>query len=329
MTRRVTVVVPMLDESATIGPCLDSLLAGDYPADALEVLVADGGSRDGSAAIVDAYAARDARVRRIPNPGRIAAAAMNAGIAASSGDVIVRADAHTTYAPDYVRACVRVLEETGAAAVGGPQRARGSSPVGRAIAMATTSPFGVGDARFRYSERTEETDTVYLGAWRKRTLVDVGGFDEGLAVNEDYELNHRLRAAGGRVVLSPEIRSEYRVRESLGGLARQYFAYGRGKVDMLRRHPRSVRWRQLAAPALVAGLAASAALARTRPRLAAVVPAAYGTATLAASVAAARREPASAPVLPGAFATMHLAWGAGFWARVLEGVLRGRRLRHW
>jgi GT2 family glycosyltransferase len=176
----------------------------------------------------------------------------------------------------------------------------------------------VGDARFRFSERAEDVDTVYLGAWRRDTLVDAGGFDEDLPINEDYELFHRLRAAGGRVVLSPEIRSEYHVRPSLGALARQYYRYGRGKIDMLRMHPESLRWRQVAAPALVAGLAASAVVAPFRPRLALIVPAAYVAANLAASALAARRRAGALPVLPAAFATMHVSWGVGFWAGLLR-----------
>jgi glycosyltransferase involved in cell wall biosynthesis len=320
----VSVIVPMLNEAAWIDGCLDSLLSGEYPPARVEVLVVDGGSTDGSRALVEARTERDPRVRLLDNPKRIAAAAMNRGVAEARGDVIVRADAHTTYASDYVAACVRVLERTGAAAVGGPQRAVGSTPVERAIAVATTSRFGVGDARFRLNVgpsagagRAEETDTVYLGAWRRDTLLAAGGFDETLPVNEDYELNHRLRAAGGRVVLSPEIRSEYHVRPSLAALARQYFRYGRGKADMLRRHPRSLRWRQAAAPALVAGLAASAVLARRRPGLASTIPLAYVAANLVESV----RAGGPLPALPAAYATMHLAWGAGFWAGVLRGGL--------
>ncbi|MCA1726775.1 MAG: glycosyltransferase family 2 protein, partial [Actinobacteria bacterium] len=226
----VTVVIPMLDEERWIRRCIDSLLGGDYPADRLEVLVVDGGSRDRSRAVVRDRAADDQRLRLLRNPRRIAAAAMNAGIAEARGDVIIRADAHTTYARDYISKCVSVLDRTGAAAVGGPQRATGDSRVARAIALTTTSRFGVGDARFRFTRRTEETETVYLGAWRRETLDAAGGFDEGLAINEDYELNHRLRASGGKVVVSPEIRCEYHVRDSLRALGRQYYRYGRGKV---------------------------------------------------------------------------------------------------
>ncbi len=318
---RVSVIVPVLDEAARIGECLDAILASDYPADRLEVLVVDGMSADGTREAVAARVADDARLRLVDNPGRTPAAGMNRGVEASHGEVIVRMDARTRPEPGYVRACVDLLERSGASSVGGPQRATGIGLVGRAAALATTSPYGAGDARFRYSERQEEVDSVYLGAWRRSTLEGAGGFDEGLTVNEDYELNHRLRGAGGRILLSPSIRSTYRIRESLGELAGQYYRYGKGKAGMLRRFPDALRWRQLAPPALVAGLAASIAVLPVVPAVAAVVPGTYAGATVLASlITGIRRDRGALPALPIVFATVHLAWGFGFWSGLLRGI---------
>jgi cellulose synthase/poly-beta-1,6-N-acetylglucosamine synthase-like glycosyltransferase len=320
-TPRVSVIMPVRNESPRIAECLDAVLASDYRGDRLEVLVVDGMSEDGTREAVAARASGDARLRLIDNPGRTAASGMNRGLEAARGEVIVRMDARTLPEPDYVRACVEVLDRSGASNVGGPQRTAGSGLVGRAAALATTSPFGVGDARFRYSEREEEVDTVYLGAWRRSTLEEAGGFDERLRVNQDYELNYRLRQAGGRILLSPRIRSTYRIRERLSELAGQYFRYGRGKAAMLRRSPGAVRWRQLAAPGLVAGLAASLALLPVVPVAAAIVPGTYLAATLLVSlITGIRRDPRALPALPAVFATIHLSWGLGFWAGVLRRI---------
>ena len=311
----VSVVMPVRDEAGHVGDALDAILANDYPRDRMEVLVLDGGSTDGTRAAVSERAGRDARVRLLDNPGGTAPSGLNAGVAAAGGEIIVRVDARTLPEADYVRTLVELLAETGAWNVGGPQRAVGAGIVGRAAAIATTSPFGVGDARFRTSDRAEWVDSVYLGAWRRETLERLGGFDERAVVNQDYELNYRLRLAGGRILLSPRVRCAYRVRDTFGGLARQYYRYGRGKLGTLRLHPESLRWRQLAAPALVAGLAASAAAAPFLPVAGLALPAVYAAGALGASlVGAARGGWGAFPALPGVFATMHLSWGVGFWS---------------
>ncbi|MEX2458723.1 MAG: glycosyltransferase family 2 protein [Actinomycetota bacterium] len=326
---RVSVVLPVRNEVRLVGGVLDAVLDGDPPEGGLEVLVIDGMSEDGTRELVEARAAEDPRVRVLDNPARIIPAALNLGLAAARGTFVVRMDARALPEPDYVSTAVELLETSGAANVGGPQRSVGEGVVGRAAAIATTSGFGVGNARFRFSEREEEVESVYLGAWRRETLEALGGWDEGAESNEDYELNHRLLRDGGRVLLSPRLRCRYRVRESLPELAGQYLRYGRWKAAMLRRHPGSVRWRQLAAPALVAGLTLSVGLAPWRPRLAAVVPAAYGLTNVAASVVgAARHEAGTLPALPAVYAVMHIAWGVGFWTEILRGRGVVARKRH-
>ncbi len=191
----------------------------------------------------------------------------------------------------------------------------------RAIALAYQSRFAAGDAAFRYAGDERWVDTVYLGAWRTGTLRRLGGMNESWLVNEDYELNYRLRQAGGKILLPPTIRSRYWVRPSLRALARQYFRYGMWRVRTMATHLGSLRWRQLASPLLVAGLVGSAALAPIAPRAALALPAIYLLACVIASAATASQKEAGVrflPILPVIFATIHLSWGTGF----LAGLVR-------
>lgn len=326
----VTVIMPVYNEAAHIARALRAVLNQDYPPDRLDVLIVDGGSGDGTLDIVRAVAGDDPRVRILHNPARAQAHGLNLGIAVARGAIVVRVDGHAIIAPDYVRRCVHHLSATGAEHVGGPQRAVGYTPMGRAIAAAYRSPFGV-PSRFTTSARAGFVDTVYLGAWPRAIFARVGGFNTDLIANEDYEHNTRIRKAGGRVFLAPDIRSEYICRQTLGGLARQFFRYGRGKCQMLMRHPRSAQPRHLVAPAFVAALAGGALLAplnRAAARLWSAVLAAYGLASAGASLDAARRSRWShLPRLPLVFAAMHLAWGAGFWIECGRQLAAGRSRR--
>jgi glycosyltransferase involved in cell wall biosynthesis len=321
----VSVVLPVLNEERHIEACLDSVLAQDYPADRFEVIVADGGSTDGTRDIVRAVAARDGRFRLIDNPGRLQAAGLNLAIAASRGDVIARQDGHAEWAPDHLSRSVALLFSTGADNVGGRQDAVGEGVSGRAIARAMSSPFGVGGARFRYSNHEEEMPTVFLGTFRRSAFERVGLFDEAYPPHEDYELNERLRATGGRIVFSPDIRTAYHVRGSLRALGRQYFRYGRGKVRVARSSPGVIRPYHLAAPALVAGLPIAAAMMLTgRGRSVAVAGVgAYGAACVISGQMAGRGDLLGVRVrIPVVFAVMHVGWGAGFWTGVFEAALR-------
>jgi glycosyltransferase involved in cell wall biosynthesis len=321
----VSVIIPARNEANYIEPCLESLLTGTYPRDRLEIIVCDGMSGDSTVAKVEAIAHQYPQVRWIPNPGRTAPAAMNAGIAAAKGEIIARADAHTLYAPDYLERCVELLTSRGADNVGGVQTATGEGAVGEAIARATSSRFAAGNALFRYASHEAWVETVYLGCWRKETLLRLGGFDERFVVNQDYELNHRLRQAGGKILLSPTIRCRYFVRPSLAKLARQYYRYGLWKTLTLRVHPTSLRARQLAAPIFVAALAGSITLALFgSPGPLALLTAAYASAALTFSWAASRpRHLRLVPLVALAFLVIHVSWGSGF---LLGLALRNRLL---
>ncbi len=309
----VSIVIPMRNEEASIRSCLESILANRVPGGDLEILVLDGDSSDESARVVGELAESDHRLRLLHNPERLQAAAFNRGLAEARGSFLVRMDAHTLYEPDYVAECIRLLDETGAAGVGGVQRAAGTTGVGQAIAAAVSSRFAAGDAKYRHASEPAWVDTVYLGAWRTATLRAVGGMNPDWAVNEDYEMNVRLRANGGRMYLSPTIRSTYFVRDSLPRLARQYFRYGFWKVRTLVHHPGSVRWRQLVAPAFVVSLFATPIFVHWFGWLGVGHLLAYAVANLTASIITASRSGwRYLPVLPLVFFLIHACWGFGF-----------------
>lgn len=300
------------NEAAHLDAALDAVFAQEYPGP-LEVVVADGGGADRTSAILRERRASEPRLRVVDNPDREAAPGLNRAIEASRGEVIVRCDGHAEPAPGYVRTAVHILRETGAANVGGRQTAAGTTPVQRAIAAAMTSPFGVGNSRFRYSSAAGPADTVYLGAFTREALEEAGGFDPLLRRNQDYELNYRLRRAGKVVWYDPRLEVVYRPRSSFGPLWRQYLDYGRWKRFMLVRNPRSLVWRQTAPPLLVIGLAFSAAAAAARLPFWWAIPLCY-LAFLAAGTAVelARRRDRAAWLLPVVLPVMHLAWGIGF-----------------
>ena len=205
----VSVIVPVRNEQRYLRRCLDAVLAQDYPTDRLEIFVVDGCSTDGSRAIVADLARVHPHLKLLDNPARGIPQALNIGILAARGSIIVRVDGHAVVDRDYIRSCVRTLTSTGADNVGGPMRSKGLGFWGQAIARAMASPFGR-PASFHHATTPRDVDTVFLGAFRRETLGRVGLFDESIFCNEDYELNYRIRRAGGRVHFTPEIRSPER-----------------------------------------------------------------------------------------------------------------------
>jgi len=257
----VTIAMPCLDERGFVEPCLRSVREQTYPADRMEILVADGGSTDGTRDVLARLAREDARIRLVDNPDRIQAAGLNRILKEARGDVVVRMDVHCEYAPDYVARCVETLERTGADNVGGAQRCRGATPFQRAVCAALRSPLGVGGAAYRDPDKEGFVDTVFLGAFRRDIFERIGGYDPAAVTNEDAELNQRLLAAGGRIYLSPRIVVHYAPRDSFPALVRQYFRYGHGRARTLLKHRRFFTPRPaLPFLAVVAGLALLATL---------------------------------------------------------------------
>lgn len=315
----VSVVVPMRNEERHIGGCLQSLAVQDYPRDRFEVLVVDGDSTDGSRRVAEAVARQTGLpLRLLSNPRRSTPCGLNVGIAEARGDVVARVDAHAEVDPRFLSESVSALTESGADVVGGPIRSAGDGLLGGAIALAMSSPFGVGNATFRYSREEEYTDTVAFPTYRRNVFERLGSFSEDLEWGEDDEFHYRLGDAGGRILLTPRISSTYFTRLSLGALARQYFRYGRVKVEVLRRHPRRTRVRQLVPGAFVLALATTGVVATLGGRFVvpfSVVAGAYGLAALAASMGAAGPEGRRyLPILPAVFACLHVSYGLGFLA---------------
>lgn len=316
----VSVILPIRNEEAFIERCLGAVLAQDYPAERMEILIADGMSEDRTLAVIASMRGAE-RVRIIPNARRIQSAGLNEAIKEAHGEIILRVDGHTIIAEDYVRQCVDALQSIGASNVGGAMDPVGLTWMGRAIAAAGKSPFAVPTA-FHVSQKPQMTDTVYMGAWPKRVFDQVGGYNEALVANEDYELNYRIRKAGGTIYFTPAIRSVYYGRQSLRALAIQYFRYGRYKLRMLRQHPRSVKLRHLAAPALIAAVVLGGVGALVSPLIGwawLAILLLYGLANGVASLHTAwRRGGSLLPALPLVFATIHFAWGLGFWAEIIK-----------
>ncbi len=316
MKPAVSVIVPCRNEVGHLDTFLTSALAQQLPQGmALEVLVADGASHDGTRALLDAWAARDPRVRVIDNPQRITSAALNRAIAAAQGQVIVRMDVHTTYAPDYIAQCLAALQRSGAANVGGPWHAQGQGGWGRAIAAAFQSRWVAGGARSRQLDYEGAVDTVYLGCWPRESFQRFGLFDETLARNQDDEHNLRIVRGGGQVWQSARIRSTYAPRDSLGALWRQWLQYGYWKPFVMKKHGQAAALRHRVPGLFVAALGLAALLAllagAVLPLFGLLVLYAAVVSGLSLAVAAAGPHWGLLPRLPWVIAAQQLAYGVG------------------
>jgi glycosyltransferase involved in cell wall biosynthesis len=326
----VSVVIPCFNEERYIVKVLERL-CGQYAPARSEIIVVDGRSTDATRERVAEFTRTypNVRVRLIDNPARNIPTAVNLGIRDARGDIIVRMDAHSIPSSNYVRRCVEQLG--GAEVVGMPWRIRpgAETPAARAIALAVAHPFGIGDAKYRMADGAgaEFVDTVPFGVFRKSLWAEVGGFNEALLANEDYDFHYRIRQRGGRILLDPSGHSLYFARPTIKELARQYFRYGTWKAQMVKLHPRSLRWRHLVAPAFVMSVLGSAAVGFWwRPAwwlglLCVVLP--YALLSLLCAFRLARRagELSLMPIISFIFLVIHTTWGGSF----LLGLLRAPR----
>ena len=312
----VSLLVAMRNEENYIQRCLGSLFIQEYPADCLEVFILDGESTDNSWEIVSNLIQHRPGYHLIKNAAIYQAAAWNLGIRISHGEIIGIVSGHVKLAPDYVSQAVETLQRTGADMVGGPVQAINHNRLGEAIAMAVSTPFGVGGARFRYTQREEETDTVFMGLCRRSIYQELGGFDEEMIRNQDDEFSYRLRKNGGIIVCNPAIRSEYYSRSGLQSLWRQYFQYGYYKVRVLQKHPRQMRLRQYIPFIFVLALFGALMLVpftSIGKGLFGLIFGSYLLANLASSIWVAARQGWQFLVyLPLVFATLHFGYGLGF-----------------
>ena len=322
---QVSVVVPCRNEIRFIRAFLDSLTRQDAAGMRIEILIADGMSDDGTRQVLEEYESAFLDLRIIDNPEKIASTGLNAAIRAVKGEIIIRMDAHTEYAPDYIRNCVQILNETGADNVGGPALTRANGYMARAIALAYHTGFACGGARFHEARYEGYVDTVPYGCWRKSTFDRIGSFDETLDRNQDDELNLRIISQGGKIWQSPRIVSWYRPRTTLRSVFRQYFQYGFWKVAVIRKHHKLASWRHvipgaslacgmaLVCGSMVAKLSRASRLSETLLIPFGLLMGLYGIASLgAAAYAAAKNGWRYLPILPAVFAIYHVSYGLGF-----------------
>jgi succinoglycan biosynthesis protein ExoA len=325
---KVSVIVPCYNEQATIQLLLKSLCDQTINKSDFEVVIADGMSTDQTRAVIADFQKSNPllNVRVVDNPNRNIPSGLNRAIASAQGEWIVRLDAHSMPQPDYVERSVAALEQGLGENVGGVWEIQplGSGIQARAIAAVAAHPLAVGDAHYRFGTRPQITDTVPFGAYA-RSLVDrIGGYDESLLTNEDYEFNTRIRAVGGRIWLDPAIRTVYFARPNLAALARQYWRYGYWKARMLRRYPASLRWRQAIPPLFVATLLAGSAVAIFWPTMRLLLAGLILLYVLILSgaglqIAWKKKDLALLAVVPLAIAIMHLTWGSAFlWSMIKQ-----------
>jgi glycosyltransferase involved in cell wall biosynthesis len=325
----VSVIIPCYNEERFIGNALEQL-AHQFELDRYEIIVVDGLSEDDSRTVIEDFKRRrpDVSVSLVENPARNIPTALNLGIAAAKGSVIARMDAHAAPSDGYIRRCVEVLQAGTAGAVGMPcvVKAGADTLMARAIAAAVSHPFGIGDAKYRLGSSgpaQEPVDTVAFACFRKSTWKELGGYNESLHTNEDYDFNYRLRRSGRPVILDRGGHCDYFARTTLKALASQYVRYGGWKAEMIRLHPRSIKLRHLVAPLFVASLlilGIAGIFWKPAWWLLLVEAATYLFCALVAGLQAAKKSNGglgTVLVMPFVFATIHVTWGSSFLIRLL------------
>jgi succinoglycan biosynthesis protein ExoA len=321
----VSIVLPCRNEAGHIETCLQTILAQDPPGGDIEIIAADGMSTDGTREYLEEQARAHPQLRVLNNPGRIVSTGLNAAIRAARGEIIVRMDAHTMYAADYVKQCLAVMAESGADNVGGPMQTRADTFLEKAISAVFHSALAVGGARSHQPDYEGFVDTVIYGCWKKSVFDRVGLFDEELVRNQDDEHNLRLVRSGGRIYQSPRIRSWYHVRGSLTALFRQYMQYGYWKVLVIRKHQTPASFRHVVPGAFVGAICILTVLGMFwTPVFWAVagLTLLYAAAAVALSlVIAARTKWTLFPALPGVVWCFHFGYGYGFLRGIFDFVV--------
>jgi succinoglycan biosynthesis protein ExoA len=326
---RVSIIIPCYNEEKTIYELLSAIRAQTFPLEELEVVIADGMSTDRTRERISDFQTNhpELEIRVVENKKRTIPAALNQAIAMSQGEIITRMDAHTVPAQDYVEKCVTALEVGLGSNVGGVIEIEPGIEnwIGTSISIATAHPLGVGNAHYRTANRAREADTVAFGTYYRDLVKKVGYYDESLLANEDYEFNTRIRKSGGRIWVDPAIRCIYYSRPNYRSLARQYFTYGYWKLEMLRRYPETLRWRQALPPLFVSGILMLLLLsifwffARFLLVLCLSI---YLLILIGGSLTPAIKRKNLLLVIgvPIAIMTMHVSWGSGFLWNLLKKI---------
>jgi len=320
---KVTIILPVRNEGNYIRATLDGVLAQDYPVEQMKILIADGMSTDNTRKIINDYQLKHTNIILLDNPGRIVPTGMNIALKQAQGDIIIRVDGHCIIAPDYVRKCVEHLENDEVDGVGGPMETIGENKLSETIAIAMSSPFGVGNSAFRTtSGKTMLADTVPFPAYTRSIIQKAGLYDEELVRNQDDEYNYRIRELGGKLLLAEDVRSKYYSRGSFRKLWKQYYQYGFYKVRVLQKHPLQMSLRQFVPPLFVLSLLAALILTLTTKWgwiTLAVIAGSYILANLTASIiTSAKRGWRHMWLLPVVFTIIHLSYGSGFLAGLFK-----------
>jgi glycosyltransferase involved in cell wall biosynthesis len=343
-SKDVTIIIPCRNEEGFIERCLQSVLEQDFPRERMEVFVLDGMSEDRTRDIIRGFAAREPWVQMYDNPKKTIPSAMNIGIKKSSAPVIMKMDAHTAYERKYVSTCLAYLTTSGADNVGGlvvPVPRRGSL-VGEAIAASLSSVFGIGNAGHRLSPKAPRwSDTAYSGCYRKEVFERVGPYDEQIERSEDVAMNSKIRRAGGKILLVPEIRSRYFARSTFREFIRHNFDNGYWVTFPLGFGVRLFSFRHIVPFLFVMGLAGATA-SWTLSGMGKGIPyglrwdglfllglgGSYVAANLVASmqVALNRKDWKYVFLMPVTFACLHLSYGLGSaWGLLKAAGVLGRK----
>ncbi len=313
----VSVILPIRNEEQYIERTLNSVFNQDYPSDQMEVLAVDGRSDDATREIVSRLQQKHSNLRLLDNPGRIQSVALNVATAEARGDIIVRVDGHCQLEPDFLRCGVRHLQRDDIGGVGGPIETVGETFIAGTIAVAMSSPFGVGNSTFRTTtDKGAMVDCIPFPAYKRQVIEKAGPYNEEYPCNEDNEYSFRMRRLGVRLLLAPDVRSRYFCRNNLRKLSRQYFRYGYWKVPVMQTYPSRMRLRHFVPSLFVISLATTLIVSPAFPWsrwLFLLIVGLYGTSSLFFSQVAARKHNwLMLPLLPIVYFVLHSFYGIGF-----------------
>lgn len=308
---KVSVIMPVLNEEHHLASAVKSVLAQNFDG---ELLIALGPSTDDTNRVAEELAKADARVRLVPNPRGLTTVAMNTCIAEARYDYIVRIDAHSEPEPNYISRGIELLGETDSDLVGGIMAAKGKTLFQRSVAWAYTSRFGLGGASFHVGGEAGEAESAYLGIFRKSALTRVGGYDETIIRGEDWDLAQRIKASGGRVWFSPELKVTYWPRSSWTALVKQFYSTGVWRGDLTKRDLKRTSLRYFIPPALVSVLGFGLLMALFGLSIGWLPTLVYLLAVTAVGFLA------KLPPVPLVLSTMHISWGYGFLVGYFKGA---------